>query len=560
MKTLTKEPKCPKAVIHTFDIESVNTEISGEEFYYKEAFSRNLGLLSLSEQAFLRGSKVGIPGMGGVGGLHLVNLVRLGISNFHIADFDKFEIGNINRQYGAKRTNLNRSKVFAMAREAMDINPYLNLQVFENGINSDNIDAFLEGVDVVVDSLDFFEMKIRRMLFNKAKEKKIYVITAGPMGYSTAMLVFAPDTMSFDKYFNIHDSMSEKDMVLQFGIGLSPRLTHLRYLDMSRFSVDARKGPSLGLSCHLSTAAAATEVIRILLQPNKVKSAPHYFQYDLWLKKFITGYMPLGNRNPIQKLKVAVYKIKIKQMAKLTVEKNTQINSNTLSINKPVACVQNDFEINKIDKAYSSEPWWYDLRGFLILTFSYRSTLLAQVRLFSKNMGDKHLEAAIGTGTLLDLILKWRRWRKMKPSQIFGFDYADRMLVGARKRFQNEKSVELLRADISRLPYSSESFDTANIANAIHCLPAIEAGMKELHRVLKPNGTLAGNVLLYPHAQSIWDQISNRINSWGMKKGILHRPYQVAEVKEIISNAGFKLIFEKISGNCFEFTARKVLL
>ena len=109
-------------------------------------------------------------------------------------------------------------------------------------------------------------------------------------------------------------------------------------------------------------------------------------------------------------------------------------------------------KLEKIDEAYSSDPWWYDLRGFLILTFAYRTTLPAQIKFFAEHMGANHLEAAIGTGTLFEMILKWRSWKKMEKIKIVGFDYAERMLAGARKRFKNENQLSLLRADAAKLP------------------------------------------------------------------------------------------------------------
>ena len=51
-------------------------------FSYGEAFSRHLGLINPDEQARLRRSRVAIIGMGGVGGIHLVTLARLGIGGF----------------------------------------------------------------------------------------------------------------------------------------------------------------------------------------------------------------------------------------------------------------------------------------------------------------------------------------------------------------------------------------------------------------------------------------------------------------------------------------------
>lgn len=218
---------------------------------------------------------------------------------------------------------------------------------------------------------------------------------------------------------------------------------------------------------------------------------------------------------------------------------------------------QEEEQLDKIEKAYSSHAWWYDLRGFLILTFAYRSTLPSQVRFFAGNIGARHLEAAIGTGTLFDFVMKWRKFKRSPKAQIIGFDYAPRMLEGAKSRFKNEAEIELELADVNHLKYSDNSFDTANIANALHCFPDMKAGIQEIHRVLRPGGTLAGNVLLYPKGTLFLDRIATQINQWGIKKGILFRPYTQAEVQKTLQESKFKIVHERVAGNCYEFVAQK---
>ena len=74
--------------------------LNTREEYMAEAFSRNIGLLTQAEQDKLANATVAIPGMGGVGGVHLITMTRTGVGNFHIADFDTYEPANINRQLG----------------------------------------------------------------------------------------------------------------------------------------------------------------------------------------------------------------------------------------------------------------------------------------------------------------------------------------------------------------------------------------------------------------------------------------------------------------------------
>lgn len=211
----------------------------------------------------------------------------------------------------------------------------------------------------------------------------------------------------------------------------------------------------------------------------------------------------------------------------------------------------------EVTNAYSSEPWWYDARGFLILTFAYNSTLPAQLRFFGLNLGLRHLEVACGTGTLLDLLLRWRRWNRLAEVDIVGVDYADRMLAGARHRFRGRPGMQFLHADAAQLPFDDAAFDTANIANAVHCLPEVDASLRSVWRVLKPGGSLAANVLLYPRGPWPLRGIAERINRWGMRKGILVTPYEEADIRQRFVAAGFQIVSERVSGNCYEVLARK---
>jgi tRNA A37 threonylcarbamoyladenosine dehydratase len=99
-------------------------------FAYDLAFSRNIGWVTEAEQARLRGSRVAIAGMGGVGGFHLLTLARLGVGQFNIADLDTFELANFNRQAGAGMASIDRAKVEVLAEQARQINPELDLRVF----------------------------------------------------------------------------------------------------------------------------------------------------------------------------------------------------------------------------------------------------------------------------------------------------------------------------------------------------------------------------------------------------------------------------------------------
>ena len=230
-----------------------------QRHYLEVALGRNAGLLSAVDQEQLINARVAIPGLGGVGGVHLVTLARMGIGGFTLAEFDRFEPANVNRQYGAKVAHFGQLKLEAMVAEARQINPFLELNLFPDGVNETNVASFLAGVDLVVDGIDFFAFEVRRLIFNTARQMGIPVVTAGPMGFSAAMLVFMPDQgMSFDDYFAIDEGMSREEKLLAFFIGLAPRATQMDYIDATRIDMRAQKGPSIAAACQLCASVAAT--------------------------------------------------------------------------------------------------------------------------------------------------------------------------------------------------------------------------------------------------------------------------------------------------------------
>jgi ubiquinone/menaquinone biosynthesis C-methylase UbiE len=217
-----------------------------------------------------------------------------------------------------------------------------------------------------------------------------------------------------------------------------------------------------------------------------------------------------------------------------------------------------DESLSKIEKAYDSPPIWYDIRGFFVLTFTYHSTVWSQVALFGKNIGARHLEGAIGSGTLFGIILMWKRLiGRPVNAEIVGFDYAPSMLAGAIRRFKKMPNMRLVQADVAALNLVDDYFDTVNVANALHCFPDVDAALKELCRVLKPQGRLAVNVLLYPQGIQPFKLIAEKINAWGIRKGILFTPYEPNDIRSRIAAAGFDVEFQEIVGNTLNLVARK---
>ena len=272
------------------------------DFDYGTAFSRNLGWVTEAEQGLLRGKRVAIAGMGGVGGVHLLTLARLGIGAFNIADFDRFDLANFNRQAGALVSTIGQPKVEVLRGMAEDINPGLNLSIFADGVDVANLDDFLEGVDLYVDALDFFAFSARRAVFSACRNRGIPAITAAPLGMGTAVLVFTEDSMSFDDYFGLA-GCTEEEMAVRFLLGLSPGMLQRSYLaDPSRVDLRARKGPSTIAACQICAGVTAVDALKLLLGRGEVLKAPWGYQFDAYRNRLKRTWRPGGHRNPLQRI------------------------------------------------------------------------------------------------------------------------------------------------------------------------------------------------------------------------------------------------------------------
>jgi molybdopterin/thiamine biosynthesis adenylyltransferase len=271
-------------------------------FSYADAFDRNLGWFTEKEQQSLRGKTIAIAGMGGVGGVHLLTLVRLGVAKFRIADLDVFEVANFNRQVGATMSTLDQPKVAVLARMAKDINPEVEIAEYSAGVTAENLDDFLRGADLFIDGFDFFVLDIRRQTFARCRALGIPAMTAAPVGMGVAFLLFTADSMAFEDYFRF-EGKSELRQYINFLMGLAPSGMHRSYLvDPRRLDIARRKAPSTMIGVQLCASFTAAQAVKLLLGRGSVKAAPFHYHFDSYLNIFKAGPRR-GNNGLIQRLK-----------------------------------------------------------------------------------------------------------------------------------------------------------------------------------------------------------------------------------------------------------------
>ncbi|MYM62006.1 ThiF family adenylyltransferase [Pseudomaricurvus sp. HS19] len=342
-------------------------------FDYHEAFSRNIGWVTEAEQGILQAKTVAIAGLGGVGGSHLLTLARLGVGRFHISDMDVFELGNFNRQAGANLNTIGRPKIEVVAEMARAINPQVQIRQFPEGVKEENLDEFLEGVDLYIDGLDFFVLDIRRKVFGACYEKGVVALTAAPLGMGTAFLCFRPGGMSFEDYFCM-EGRSEEERRLRFLIGLAPSVLQAAYLtDDSLVDMDNRKGPSTVMACELCAAVAATNSLKILLNRGKVVAAPWGLHFDAYRNRLKRTWRPWGNRNPIQVLLLLYARKRLHKPDKPSPQQNQPRNDAALTIADPV--LGRILESARwAPSGDNTQPWRFEILGPRRLRIHSRDT------------------------------------------------------------------------------------------------------------------------------------------------------------------------------------------
>lgn len=126
-----------------------------------EIFSRNEMLWGEETQKLLSQKHVAVFGLGGVGGFAVEALVRAGIGEISIIDFDKVSKSNINRQIIALHSTIGKSKAELFETRLKDINPDLKINTYNTFYTKSlNETIFRKNIDYVVDAIDTLKSKI----------------------------------------------------------------------------------------------------------------------------------------------------------------------------------------------------------------------------------------------------------------------------------------------------------------------------------------------------------------------------------------------------------------
>jgi len=153
----------------------VAIELLGPKSFKKLRCDRNRNKITDEEQAHLLGLNVGVVGLS-TGHVIAHTMVMEGVcGHIKLADFDLLEVSNLNR-IPASLLDINVNKAVITARRIAELDPYLSVEVFDQGLLESNIDKFMEGLDIVIEECD--ELNVKVLVREAAKKRRIPVLMA----------------------------------------------------------------------------------------------------------------------------------------------------------------------------------------------------------------------------------------------------------------------------------------------------------------------------------------------------------------------------------------------
>jgi tRNA A37 threonylcarbamoyladenosine dehydratase len=153
-------------IVHTLD----------EDEFIEVRTSRNQYKITNREREVLAQKKVGVIGLSVGQSVAVTMAMERTCGELRLADFDVLELTNLNRIRTGIR-NLGLKKVVSVAREIAELDPYIKVVCYPDGISDENIDNFFcDGgkLDLLIDECDGLEIKVLCRI--KAKGFRIPVV------------------------------------------------------------------------------------------------------------------------------------------------------------------------------------------------------------------------------------------------------------------------------------------------------------------------------------------------------------------------------------------------
>lgn len=173
-------------------------------------FASNGGVLTKDEQSIIAHQKAIIVGVGGLGGNIANNLVRLGIGELLLIDFDLFDISNLNRQLFSNHANVGLFKVNVVKKELLKINPKCKIEVLIDKVEDVKIQQ-MNTYDCIIDAVDSPQSKV--YISNLAFRLNIPLLHGSCAGWYGQVGWILPGSKLINETYESHEYGLEKELL-----------------------------------------------------------------------------------------------------------------------------------------------------------------------------------------------------------------------------------------------------------------------------------------------------------------------------------------------------------
>lgn len=162
------------------------------------------------DQEKLKSAEVMIAGVGGLGSVSALYLTAAGVGKLRLCDGDRVQETDLNRQILYTEESIGRLKVEEARKRLVSLNPYVEIDVVPEFVDSKNEGEIMEGIDLIVDGLDNIES---RFLLNQwsVKLKKPYLY-GSVQGWEGFIGLFHPPHTGCLACFLSQDTQGPDDM------------------------------------------------------------------------------------------------------------------------------------------------------------------------------------------------------------------------------------------------------------------------------------------------------------------------------------------------------------
>lgn len=178
---------------------SVLVHVLDEEDFFLVRTARNRYLISPEEQQVFYDAVVGIGGLSVGNSVALTIVLQGGAKHIKLADFDNLALSNTNRVRAGVQ-NLGLPKVEVTARQIYELNPYATVEIFQEGLNPENLESFFSDLDIIIDELD--NIAIKYLIREQAKKYKVPLVMAADNGDNAVVDIERYDLNPQQEFFH----------------------------------------------------------------------------------------------------------------------------------------------------------------------------------------------------------------------------------------------------------------------------------------------------------------------------------------------------------------------